>query len=47
MIKRILSDGFLAGSSGREEGGTILDRFSVKRVADQYHELFRGLISLA
>ena len=46
-IKRILGDGFLAGSLGREVGRTILDRFSVKRVADQYHELFRGLIPLA
>ena len=43
-IKSVLNDDTLAGSFGREARRTVLDRFSMKRVLEQYSKLYGDLI---
>jgi glycosyltransferase involved in cell wall biosynthesis len=43
-IKEILGDDPLAESLGRKARRTVLERFSMKRVAEEYRELYKELI---
>jgi glycosyltransferase involved in cell wall biosynthesis len=43
-IKGILGDDVLADSLGREARRTVLERFSMKKVAEQYRELYKEVI---
>jgi len=47
LIKRILNDSILAQSLGREARRTVIERFSMNRVAGEYAKLYEELVRSA